>query len=292
MEVWYEIEMRHFKYNPEKGKTSKKPHETKIWKTHDSPFVANRLQNGDDYEFIVRSVNHIASTNSDVSDLVTPLQLPPKPKIIDITGKPGELYIHFHCPNAKDCKVQAKFEIIVDPPIDEDHQDYEIKEHRLLIDNDNKPVRLRNLINGTKYQIIVASVNSVGVTYSEPESAYPSKEPPLPVLKKVEPGNREIIVHFDCPGYDKPDIRAWFEVELDPPAPSLDQAGILVKLDDEKKEHRHERQKSNENKISKKISMETTNDVTKVIKFRWRIDWWWFITAINGINTKFTKFGK
>jgi len=106
-------------------------------------------------------------------------------------------------------------------------------------------VRLRNLINGTKYQIIVASVNSVGVTYSEPESAYPSKEPPQPTLKKVEPGNREVIVHFDCPGYDKPDIRAWFEIELDPPPPSIDQAGILVRIDDEKKESRgHERQKS------------------------------------------------
>eukprot|EP00485_Elphidium_margaritaceum_P004014 CAMPEP_0202687728 /NCGR_PEP_ID=MMETSP1385-20130828/3367_1 /ASSEMBLY_ACC=CAM_ASM_000861 /TAXON_ID=933848 /ORGANISM="Elphidium margaritaceum" /LENGTH=1356 /DNA_ID=CAMNT_0049342569 /DNA_START=13 /DNA_END=4083 /DNA_ORIENTATION=+ len=231
MEVWYEIEMRHYKYNLEKGKTSKKPHDTKIWKTQESPFVANRLVNGDDYEFVVRTCNHIASTNSEASERVTPLQLPPKPKIIDITGKPGELYIHFHCANAKDREIQAKFEIIVDPPIDEEHQDYAIKEHRLLIDNDNKPVRLRNLINGTKYQIIVASVNSVGVTYSEPESAYPSKEPPTPALKKVEAGNREIIVHFDCAGYDKPDIRAWFEIELEPPPPSIEQAGILVRAD-------------------------------------------------------------
>eukprot|EP01084_Bolivina_argentea_P132216 233316_1 len=244
MECWYEIEMRHYKYNVDKRKTSKKPHDTKIWKCQESPFVANRLINGDDYEFTVRTCNHIASTNSEISPRVTPLQLPPKPKILDITGKPGELYIHFHCTNAKDREVQAKFEIIIDPPIDEACQDYDIKEHRLLVDNDNKPVRLRNLINGTKYQIIVASVNSVGVTYSEAESAYPSKDPPLPVLGKVVAGSREIIVHFKCDGFDKPDVRAWFEMELDPPPPSIDQAGITymsVTKDDEKDKENIER---------------------------------------------------
>lgn len=152
----------------------------------ESPFVANKLTNGDDYEFIVRSCNHIASTNSEISERVTPLQLPPKPKILDITGEPGVLYVHFYCPHAKDRDIQAKFEISVDPhPINWEDQDYKVKDGRLLVDNDNKPVRLRNLINGTKYQIVVRSVNCVGVTYSEPEEAYPSKEPPQPILGKV-----------------------------------------------------------------------------------------------------------
>eukprot|EP01083_Nonionella_stella_P238569 835889_1 len=214
MECWYEIEMSHYKYNADKGKTSKRLHDTTIWKCAESPFVANELINGDDYAFIVRTRNHITATNSDMSPRVTPLQLPPKPKIIDITGRPGELYIHFHCKNANNHEVQAKFELSMNPPIDEECQDYDIRDHRLLVDNDNKPVRIRNIVNGTKYQIIVASVNSVGVTYSEPESAYASKEPPQPVLAKVVPGNREITVHFTCDGYDKPDVRAWFELDI------------------------------------------------------------------------------
>jgi len=247
MEVWYEIEMRHFKYNPNKGKTKSKAHDTKIWKTQDSPFVANKLVNGDDYEFVVRSCNHIATTNSESSARVTPLQLPPKPKIIDITGAPGELFVHFHCPNAKDREVQASFEIIVDPPLDLDEaqQDYKVKDRRLLVDNDNKPVRLRHLVNGTKYQIIVASVNSVGVTYSEPETAYPSKEPPLPQLLSVKAGNREITVHFKCDGYDRPDVKAWFEMVITPPPPTIDQAGVYQKNNQKAKPGVGDDEKSN-----------------------------------------------
>merc|ERR1712228_1019264 len=174
--------------------------------------------------------------------------------------------IHFHCNNAKDREVQAKFEIIIDPPIDEEYQDYDIKEHRLLVDNDNKPVRLRNLMNGTKYQIIVASVNSVGVTYSEPESAYPSKEPPSPILTKVKGGNREIIVHFKCDHYDGPDIKAWFEMELDPPPPSIDQAGILQKINTKIDDNKEADEQINKGHYREKSRMRTK--LRK--KSRWR----------------------
>ena len=70
---------------------------------------------------------------------------------------------------------------------------------------------------------------------------------------QVKAGNREIVVDFKCPGFDRPDILAWFEMVLDPEPPSIDQAGILVKQkstdagdieDDEKTSRGHYRQRS------------------------------------------------
>eukprot|EP01084_Bolivina_argentea_P060716 110906_1 len=180
--------------------------EMKSVKAKQSPHVVNELINGDYYEFVVKTCNHISSTSSTVSPAVTPLALPPKPTIINITGKPGELHVHFDCPNAKSKEHQATFEIIITPIIDE---------HKLLIENSNKPVGLRNLANGKQYKIVVASVNGVGVTYSKPEIVYPSLMPSKPPrIIKVEAKSGQIIVHFNCDGYDEPAVKAWFEIEF------------------------------------------------------------------------------
>ena len=78
-----------------------------------------------------------------------------------------------------------------------------------------------DLVNGQNYEIIVACVNTGGVTCSEPESATAALEPPQPEITRVKAGNREILVHFKCPGYDRPKVKAWFEVELNPSKPPL-----------------------------------------------------------------------
>eukprot|EP01083_Nonionella_stella_P300537 1026577_1 len=72
MECWYEIEMKHYiKHNVKKGKTFETKHITKVWRCFKSPFMANQLMNGDDYEFIVHNCNHVATTSSDVSERIT-----------------------------------------------------------------------------------------------------------------------------------------------------------------------------------------------------------------------------
>eukprot|EP01083_Nonionella_stella_P272197 922837_1 len=72
MECWYEIEMKHYKYNVKNEKTSESTHSTKVWRCFNSPFnMVNQLMDGDGYEFIVRSCNHVATTNSDVSERIT-----------------------------------------------------------------------------------------------------------------------------------------------------------------------------------------------------------------------------
>ncbi|ETO14527.1 fibronectin type III domain-containing protein [Reticulomyxa filosa] len=190
-----------------------------------SPVVFSKLVNGEDYIFTVRTCNQVTSSTSTPSKKVTPLKLPPKPRITNIRGKPNELLIDFSCPNAKAKDVQASFEVIVAPPLDEESQVYKLKEGRLMVpDDDSEPIRLCGLVNGQTYKIIIASVNAVGVSYSEPESAYPSLAPPQPQLVSVEAGNREIttndkLLMFDS--YDDPQIKAWFEVELLPEQPEV-----------------------------------------------------------------------
>lgn len=119
--------------------------EVKVFRTEESPFVVHKLVNGDEYQFLVRTVNHIASASSTLSARVTPLCLPPRPRIMNITGKPNELYVRFKCPGASNRDVQAKFEVIVDPPLNEKAQDYPIKNHRLCVSDSVKPVALRGV---------------------------------------------------------------------------------------------------------------------------------------------------
>eukprot|EP01084_Bolivina_argentea_P070549 128264_1 len=207
METWYEIEIKHYIHNIDKEKTSKQIETLQIEMCKQSPFTAKCLINGDDYEFIVRSCNHIASTNSNKSKRITPLQLPPKPKIIDIDGNSSELFVHFNGLNAKINSIRATYKMIIESPINGTNRQYQI-------DDDTKPIHLQNLVNGQQYKIIIESRNCIGVTCSDPELVYPSKKPPKPILINVQSGNREIIVHFKCDGYDKSDIKAWFEMEL------------------------------------------------------------------------------
>ncbi|ETO09615.1 hypothetical protein RFI_27762, partial [Reticulomyxa filosa] len=167
-----------------------------------SPVVFSKLINGEDYVFTVRTCNQVSSSTSAPSKKITPLKLPPKPRIVNIRGQPNELIVDFSCPNAKAKDVQASFEVIVTPSVDESLQLYKIKDGRLIVsDDDTKPIRLCGLTNGQTYKITIVSVNTVGVSYSEPESAYPSLAPPEPKLISVISGNREMIVHFECVGY-------------------------------------------------------------------------------------------
>jgi len=66
------------------------------------------------------------------------------------------------------------------------------------------------------------------------ESVIPALEPPQPKITKIEPGSREMTIYFECPGYNDKQIKAWFEVELNPPAPTL-----LGEQIDKKKEEKH-----------------------------------------------------
>ena len=94
---------------------------------------------------------------------------------------------------------------------------------------------------GKDYHLCVATVNLVGVTYSEVETVYTSKKPAKPILQSVETESHQITVHFSCPVYDAPTIRAWFEVELDPPIPNIKQ--LKSKIYAKEKEARKPKQK-------------------------------------------------
>eukprot|EP01084_Bolivina_argentea_P234299 394456_1 len=204
--AWYEIEIREFTSHKHQDQIAK------IYTTQSSPFIANNLTNYHNYRVIVRSCNYFSSIDSDISNPFTPLPLPSKPQITNITGKPNKLFIQFKCEKNK--KFRTKFEIMVRPPINNKNQLYPMQNGKLLVDDDRKPVEIWHLTNGTEYKIFVIAVNNVGVTYSNPESVYPSNKPPKPIMTTIKSGNEALAVHFSCNGYNKPDIKAWFEIEI------------------------------------------------------------------------------
>eukprot|EP01084_Bolivina_argentea_P102153 183054_1 len=156
MKVWYEIEISKNNLDDEKKQT----HENVIFKTTSSPFKATELENDVPYIVSVRTCNTLLAMRSDISEFVIPLMLPPKADIINVNCKSGEIMISFECIEAN----VDNFFLVTCPPVD--------CQHKAMISNKNIMIRENDLAVDTKYDLIVASINQAGVTYSESESIY------------------------------------------------------------------------------------------------------------------------
>eukprot|EP01084_Bolivina_argentea_P075615 137053_1 len=155
------------------------------------------LNNGTSYKFTLSAINSVGCSYSE-PEYETPLNMPLQPIITDLLSKPNTLKIHFDGRNAQSVEIQATFEIIVEPEIDETNQNYPVNHHRLLINNDRKPITIRDLRNGVDYTITVASVNSVGRMLSESRTAAPLRMPPKPVITDIFVTNpRELRIDFE-----------------------------------------------------------------------------------------------
>jgi len=171
----------------------------------------SNLVNGQDYVFFVKACNQILNTRSIHSDLMTPLAVPPVPKIKKVTSGEGWVKVEVDSSSlseANDESVQATIFL---------HLQSEGKDTVTQIIKDSSPILFDELDNGVEYNVFTVSSNTTASSKSEPIKAKPAIAPQTPLIVNARHGCRRLIVEYECEGYDDFKVQASFEIETIPP---------------------------------------------------------------------------
>jgi len=120
-----------------------------------SPYIFPKLNNGRSYKFHLRGINKEGKSKwSEVSQPVTPLQIPPQPIELRLVPFDREITVFWVCEELKTPEYSGWYEVESDPPT-----------FTMVVTR--QQARFRRLDNGRKYIFKVTAVNQVGKTTSE-----------------------------------------------------------------------------------------------------------------------------
>jgi len=182
-----------------------------IAESHKRSITMSDLVNGQNYVFFVKACNQILNTRSTHSDEVTPLAVPPVPKIKKVTSGDGWVKAAVDASSlleANDESVQATIYL---------HLLSEGKDIVTQIVKDSSSILIDELDNGVEYNVVIESSNTTATSKSEPIKVKPAIAPQTPVIVNARHGCRRLIVEYECERYDDFKVQASFEIETFPP---------------------------------------------------------------------------
>eukprot|EP01083_Nonionella_stella_P190258 704672_1 len=172
---------------------------------HSLPIIISPLINGEEYVVTVRARNYTGIKSSTTSDFVTPIGVPPKPRINSVYSRDGEVKILFECDDYSTLEYRAVYEIISTPKTSK------TKTRRFNM-------KFRNLDNGTEYVFKIRGVNSIGKgEWSDESKTIKPLKLPLNIQElRMVPGNEEISLYWVSDDLNHKKYNGWYEITTRP----------------------------------------------------------------------------
>lgn len=179
---------------------------TYLWANEtESPIKISNLENGTNYNILLKSVNNSGASNpSDVSLNSIPSSIPDKPVITKITPKSTGLDVYFSEGNNNGSAIINYY--------------YSVNSDEFILAEDTEPgiIHVGGLLNGTHYTVRIKTENQNGfslISIVSPQYI-PYDVPSSPSITSIVAGNQQITVNY-TPSIDNGSPITSYQYSLD-----------------------------------------------------------------------------